>query len=96
MPTTLGPRVRLVLYIVSGIGSAIVAYLAVKNIVGDAEVALWTALVGVVNGIAAANVPSRRDERGALDPLTALVAAILAVVLLVLILALIGNLQLHR
>lgn len=90
MPITLGPRVRLITYLVSGIGSAVVAYLATRGSIGDAEVALWAGLVGVVNGISAANVPSKRD-RGEAGQVT--VVEVLAVVALVIvILWLVGGL----
>ena len=79
------PRIRLAIYLVSGIGSAVVAYLVAKGIAGDAEVTLWAALVAVVNGMSAAYVPNKRGERGAVDAVTALVIAVLVVVLVVLL-----------
>lgn len=60
---TLPPKVRLVIYLISGVGSAIVAYLVARGIAGDAEVALWAALVAVVNGLSAANVPTKRGQQ---------------------------------
>lgn len=60
---TLPPRVRLAIYLVSGVGSAVVAYLVARGFAGDAEVALWAALVAVVNGLSAANVPTKRGQQ---------------------------------
>lgn len=60
---TLPPKVRLAIYLASGIGSAVVAYLVARGFAGDAEVALWAALVAVVNGLSAANVPTKRGQR---------------------------------
>lgn len=57
------PRIRLAIYLVTGIGSAVVAYLVAKGIAGDAEVTLWAALVAVVNGMSAAYVPTKRADR---------------------------------
>lgn len=63
MPINLPPRVRLVIYIISGVGSAFVAYCVAKGVAGDAEVALWAALVAVVNGLSAGNVTDKRAQR---------------------------------
>lgn len=88
------PRVRLGIYLVSGVGSAVVAYLVAKGIAGDAEVTLWAALVAVVNGMSAAYVPTKRADRvrendaGHTDVVTVLVA----VALLLLVLWLLGAL----
>lgn len=49
-------RVRKALYIITAVGSPIVAYVALKGYVGEAEVALWTALVSVVSALAGFNV----------------------------------------
>ena len=59
----LPPKVRLAIYLVSGLGSAVVAYLVAKNYIGDAEVTLWAAVVAVVNGLSAANVPTKRRQQ---------------------------------
>lgn len=60
----LPPRARLVAYVLTSLGSAIVAYLAARGFAGDAEVALWGAVVALVNGMAALNVPTtKRRER---------------------------------
>ena len=88
------PRVRLGIYLVSGIGSAVVAYLVAKGLAGDAEVTLWAALVAVVNGMSAAYVPTKRADRvreadaGHADVLT----VVAAVALLLVVLWLVGGL----
>lgn len=48
-------RVRLVLYVVTALGTPLAAYLKFKGLIGDAELALWAAEVTVVNGLAALN-----------------------------------------
>lgn len=55
MPTiNIPPAVRFGLYILAAVGSVIAAYLFAKGYVGDAELALWAGLVGIINGLAAA------------------------------------------
>lgn len=49
-------KIRAALYIISAVGSVVVTYLSVKHYIGDAEVALWAGLVGVINTMAALNV----------------------------------------
>jgi hypothetical protein len=58
-PLNLSAMARLVVYIVTGVGSALVAYLVAKDIIGDAEVTLWAAIAALVNGLAAVNVSDR-------------------------------------
>lgn len=55
---TLNPpsNVRAILYIVTAIGTPLIAYLLAKNAIGATEVALWSAEVTVVNTLAALNV----------------------------------------
>jgi hypothetical protein len=48
-------KVRLALYVLTAVGSVVVAYLKVKNVIGDPEIALWGGLVTVVNSMAALN-----------------------------------------
>jgi hypothetical protein len=92
-PLNLSARVRLVVYIVTGVGSALVAYLVAKDVIGDAEVTLWAAIAALVNGLAALNttdrsthlfLPDDREDRGHVDLSTALLVGILAVVVLAL------------
>lgn len=55
MKVNLPPKVRLGIYIFTGIGSFVVAYLKVKGYIGDPEMALWVGASGFVNGLAAIN-----------------------------------------
>lgn len=48
-------RVRLGIYVVTLFGTPLVAYLNARGIVGDLEVALWSAEVAVATGLAALN-----------------------------------------
>lgn len=56
MNVRLPSRVRKALYIITAIGSPVVAYIAIKGYIGDAEIALWTALVTSVSALAGFNV----------------------------------------
>lgn len=51
-------NIRKALYIITGVGGPIVAYLLTKGVIGNVEVALWSAEVAVISGMAAFNVPS--------------------------------------
>ena len=57
-------RVRVLLYLLTVIGTPLVAYLNAKGVIGDLEVILWSAEVAVVGGLAALNVdaPSHRAD----------------------------------
>lgn len=59
MTVNLPPRVRVALYILTGLGTPLVAYLAAKGIIEDLEVVLWSAEVTVVSGMAAFNVATK-------------------------------------
>lgn len=52
-------KVRIALYIITAVGTPIVAYLLARNVIGELEVALWSAEVTVVNAMAALNVASK-------------------------------------
>lgn len=56
MTTNFPPRVRLALYVLTALGTPIVAYLNAKHIVGSLEVSLWSAEVTAVGSLAAFNV----------------------------------------
>lgn len=90
------PRVRLGIYLASGIGSAVVAYLVAKGVAGDAEVTLWAALVAVVNGMSAAYVPTKRVDRAGEQGQTDLATALVFLAVVVLVLALVGVIPLGR
>ena len=61
---TLNPpeAVRKVLYVITGVGGPVVAYLLAKEIIGTLEVALWSAEVAVVSAMAAFNVQSGKNN----------------------------------
>jgi hypothetical protein len=93
-PLNLSAKARLVVYIVTGVGSALVAYLVAKDIIGDAEVTLWAAIAALVNGLAALNtsdrsthlfLPDDRRDRGHVDLSTALLVGVVALVVLALL-----------
>lgn len=50
------PKIRLVLYIVTAVGTPLMAYLVAKGFMGELEMALWSAEVTVVSAMAALNV----------------------------------------
>ena len=64
MTANLSPRARLAVYVVTGVMSAVVAYLVSKDIIGDAEVTLWAAIAALVNGLAALNTPAAELSAG--------------------------------
>jgi hypothetical protein len=59
MQLTIPPKVRATLYILTVIGSPIVAYLLTKGVIGTLEVTLWSAEVSAVSALAAFNVGKR-------------------------------------
>lgn len=56
MNLSLPSKVRAALYIVTALGTPIIGYLLAKGIIGELEVALWSALVTAVSALAAFNV----------------------------------------
>lgn len=50
------PNVRKALYLLTLVGTPVVAYLKAKHVLGDLEMTLWSAEVTVVSGLAALNV----------------------------------------
>lgn len=55
MQVNLPPRVRLALYVLTALGTPVAAYLFAKEIIGELELALWSAEVAVVTAMAAFN-----------------------------------------
>lgn len=53
MDITIPAKVRQALYIVTAVGTPVMTYLLAKGIVGELEMALWSAEVLVVAGLAA-------------------------------------------
>lgn len=56
MSINLPSQVRAALYVITALGSPIVAYLAAKEIIGDVEVSFWSALTTAVAALAAYNL----------------------------------------
>lgn len=56
MRVNLPDKWRAAIYIVTSLGSPVIAYLFAKGILGELEVGLWSALVTAVNAMAALNV----------------------------------------
>lgn len=54
----LKPEFRFVIYILTGVLSAIIGYANIKGWIGDPELTLWAGLSAIVNGLSAANVNS--------------------------------------
>lgn len=55
MTVNFPPQVRAALYILTAMGTPLVAYLLAKNIIGSLEVTLWSAEVAIVGALAAFN-----------------------------------------
>lgn len=55
MQVNLPPKVRLSLYVLTAVGTPVVAYMFAKGLIGELEVTLWAAEVSVVNVLAAFN-----------------------------------------
>lgn len=66
MTFSLDFRVRAVLYLLTAIGTPLVAYLNARGIIGQLEVALWSAEVSVIMGMAGLYV----SDDNALPPIT--------------------------
>ncbi|UNQ40961.1 hypothetical protein MPC38_06835 [Prescottella equi] len=54
---TLSPRVRLVIYVASSIGTPVMGYLFANGIVGEFWIGLWGVIVTAANALAALNTP---------------------------------------
>ena len=50
------PKVRVCLYVLTALGTPVMAYLFAKDIIGTLEVSLWSAEVAVVSAMAGFNV----------------------------------------
>lgn len=59
MKINLPYQVRAALYILTAIGTPVVAYLLAKGIIGELEMSLWAAEVTVVTAMAALNVTTK-------------------------------------
>ncbi|THG30667.1 hypothetical protein [Naasia lichenicola] len=56
MQVSIPPKVRVVLYVATALGTPVIAYLLAKDYIGSLEVALWSGEVAVINVLAALNV----------------------------------------
>lgn len=61
MNLNLPNKVRAALYVLTALGTPIVAYLFAKGFIGEIEVALWAAEVTAVNAMAALNVSKQAN-----------------------------------
>lgn len=55
-------KIRAALYVLTAIGTPLVAYLLARDIIGDLEVALWSGEVAVVSALAALNTTPTKGE----------------------------------
>lgn len=58
MPLNPSRPVRVAIYVVTVVGTPLVAYLNAKGVIGATEVTFWSAEVVVAGGLAALNVGS--------------------------------------
>jgi hypothetical protein len=61
MTLNLPYRVRAALYIITAVGTPVVAYLLAKGTIGTLEVSLWSGEVAVVSALAALNVSPDKE-----------------------------------
>lgn len=62
MRVNLPAKVRAALYILTALGTPLVAYLLAKGVIGELEVSLWSGEVAVVTAMAALNVSNPEDK----------------------------------
>lgn len=63
MPTIPIPdKVRFAIYVISAVGSAVVAYLKAAGYIGDNEVTLWLALAAIASTVSASNVTKQGEK----------------------------------
>ena len=55
-------KVRAALYVLTAVGTPIIAYLFAKDIIGELETVLWSAEVTVVAALAAFNTTPTKGE----------------------------------
>lgn len=54
-------KIRLALYLLTALGTPLVAYLNAKGVLGALEVSFWSAEVAVVMGLAGLNTTTRNE-----------------------------------
>lgn len=62
MPLNPPKMVRALIYILTAVGTPLVAYLNAKGVIGSLEVSFWSAEVAVATGLAAINTSSSRTD----------------------------------
>lgn len=62
MRVNLPSQVRAALYVITAVGTPVVAYLLAKGIITELEVGLWSGLVAVVNSMATLNVMNPKEK----------------------------------
>lgn len=63
MNSTQYATLRLVIYVVTGLGTLVAGYLFTKGYIGEPEVALWSGVVALVTGLAAVNTTTGGDHK---------------------------------
>lgn len=61
----LTPKTRTILYVVTALGTPLIAYLNSKGILGSLEVGLWSAEVTLVSSMAALKISGNADNGSA-------------------------------
>lgn len=59
MQVNIPPKVRATLYLITALGTPVVAYLRAKGVIGNLEVILWSTEVTAVNALAALKVAAK-------------------------------------
>ena len=67
MPLNPSARLRAAMYVLTALGTPLVAYLNAKGVLGSLEVSFWSAEVAVVTGLAALNTSSRNEATVAVN-----------------------------
>lgn len=62
MTLNLPSRVRGALYVITALGTPLMAYLLARGVISELEVALWSAEVTVVSALAAFNTDIRGEQ----------------------------------
>lgn len=63
MTLNIPPKVRVAIYLLTALGTPVIAYLNAREIIGTLEVTLWSAEVAIVGGMAALKTqPMKGDE----------------------------------
>lgn len=63
MRVNLPDNARVALYVLTALGTPVIAYLLAKGIISELEVGLWSGLVTAVSGMAALNVSTNSSDK---------------------------------